>query len=41
VIDGESVEKIKEDAQALRKDFQKINYCFENATEAYDYIGII
>jgi len=40
VIDKESVEKVKADIAEFRKDYQKVNYCFENATEAYRYIRI-
>jgi glycine hydroxymethyltransferase len=40
VIDKDSVEKVKEDVAAFRKDYQKVHYCFENATEAYKYIKI-
>lgn len=40
IIDKESVEKVKEDVAAFRKDYQKVHYCFENSTEAYEYIKI-
>jgi glycine hydroxymethyltransferase len=40
VIDKDSVDKVKEGIAALRKDYQKVHYCFENATEAYKYIKI-
>ena len=40
VIDKDSVEKVKGDVAAFRKDYQKVHYCFENATEAYKYIKI-
>ena len=40
VIDKDSVDRVKEDVAALRKDYQKVHYCFENATEAYKYIRI-
>jgi glycine hydroxymethyltransferase len=40
VIGKESVEKAKVDIAAFRKDYQKVHYCFENATEAYKYIRI-
>ena len=32
--------KVKEDVMAFRRDYQKVHYCFENATEAYKYIKI-
>jgi glycine hydroxymethyltransferase len=40
VIDKDSAEKVKEDVAAFRKDYQKVHFCFENATEAYKYIKI-
>jgi len=40
VIDKENVEKVKADVAEFRKDFQKVHYCFENATQAYDYVKI-
>ena len=40
VIDKQSTSKIKEEVKEFRKDYQKVHYCFENATEAYRYIKI-
>jgi len=40
VIDKESLEKVREDIAEFRKDYQKVHYCFENATDAYKYINI-
>ena len=40
VIDKESPEKVKEDVAEFRRNYQKVHYCFENATEAYKYIRI-
>jgi glycine hydroxymethyltransferase len=40
VIVGEDVGKVKEDVREFRKDFQKVHFCFENATEAYQYVKI-
>ena len=40
VIDKEDPEKVKEDVVEFRRDYQKVHYCFENATEAYEYIKI-
>ena len=40
IIDKESPEKVKADVMEFRKDYQKVHYCFENATEAYKYIKI-
>ena len=40
VMDKDSVEKVKADTAEFRKAYQKVHYCFENATEAYKYIRI-
>jgi len=40
VIDKEPPEKVKADVVEFRKNYQKVHYCFENATEAYKYIRI-
>ena len=40
VMDKDSVEKVKADVAEFRKGYQKVRYCFENATEAYKYIRI-
>jgi glycine hydroxymethyltransferase len=40
VIDKENVEKVKQDVAEFRKNFQKVHYCFENSTEAYQYIKV-
>jgi glycine hydroxymethyltransferase len=40
IIDKESVERVREDVVEFRKDYQKVHYCFENATEAYKYMRI-
>ncbi len=40
VIDEEDAQKVKTDVTAFRKDYQKVHYCFENATEAYKYLRI-
>ena len=40
VIDKESPEKVRADVAEFRKDYQKVHYCFENATEAYQHIRI-
>jgi len=38
IIDKESVEKVRADVAEFRKNWQKVHYCFENATEAYKYL---
>ncbi|MFX1485787.1 MAG: serine hydroxymethyltransferase, partial [Promethearchaeota archaeon] len=40
VIDRESPERIKEEVKEFRKDFQKVHYCFDDSTDAYEYIKI-
>lgn len=40
VIDKDPLEKVREDVAEFRKDYQKVHYCFENATDAYKYIKI-
>jgi glycine hydroxymethyltransferase len=40
VIDKEDVEKVRKDVAEFRKQYQKVHYCFENKTEAYEYIKI-
>jgi len=40
IIDKEPPEKVKADVMEFSKDYQKVHYCFENATEAYKYIKI-
>jgi glycine hydroxymethyltransferase len=40
IIDKEDLNKVKADVAEFRKDYQKVHYCFENATEAYSYIKI-
>ncbi|MEM3668798.1 MAG: serine hydroxymethyltransferase [Candidatus Bathyarchaeia archaeon] len=40
VMDKEPLEKVKTDVAEFRRDYQKVHYCFENATEAYKYIKI-
>ena len=40
VIDKENVDKVKADVAEFRKDYQKVHYCFENATQAYEYLKI-
>jgi glycine hydroxymethyltransferase len=40
VLDKESPETVRADAVEFRKNYQKVQYCFENSTEAYKYIRI-
>jgi len=40
VIDKVPPKIVKKDVLSFRKNYQKVYYCFENATEAYKYIKI-
>jgi glycine hydroxymethyltransferase len=40
IIDKGSLEKIRADVAEFRRNYQKVHYCFENATEAYEYTKI-
>jgi glycine hydroxymethyltransferase len=39
-IDKEPVDKVRAEVAEFRKNYQKVLYCFENATEAYKYVKI-
>jgi glycine hydroxymethyltransferase len=40
IIDKEPLERVRADVAEFRKAYQKVHYCFENATEAYSYIKV-
>jgi len=40
IIDKEPLEKVRADVAEFRRNYQKVHYCFENATDAYKYIKI-
>ena len=40
VLDQEDPKKVAKDVAEFRKDFQKVHYCFDNLTDAYEYINI-
>jgi len=40
IMDKEPPDKVKADVMAFRRDYQRVYYCFENATEAYKYVKI-
>jgi glycine hydroxymethyltransferase len=40
IIKKEDVRRVKEDVAEFRKRYQKVHYCFENATDAYEYVRI-
>ncbi|MEW6592221.1 MAG: serine hydroxymethyltransferase [Candidatus Hadarchaeota archaeon] len=40
VVDKEPEEKIAAEVAKFRRDFQRVNYCFDSITEAYEYIKV-
>ena len=40
IIDKDPLEKVRADVAEFRKDYQRVLYCFENSTEAYEYVKI-
>jgi glycine hydroxymethyltransferase len=40
IIAKESVDTVRRDVTEFRRNYQKVHYCFENATEAYKYVKI-
>jgi len=40
VVDGEDPKKVGADAAELRSGYDKVQYCFENVTKAYQYVKI-
>ena len=40
VIDGEAPESVAKDIKEFRRNFQRVHYAFESATQAYEYIKI-
>jgi glycine hydroxymethyltransferase len=40
IVDREDPKNVAKDVVDFRCDFQKVHYCFESATEAYEYIKI-
>ena len=40
ILDKEPVEKVRTDVAEFRKAYQKVHFCFEDATEAYKYIKV-
>ncbi|MCJ7635598.1 serine hydroxymethyltransferase, partial [Candidatus Bathyarchaeota archaeon] len=37
IVKDESPEKVRQDVTEFRRNYQKVHYCFENATEGYQY----
>jgi len=40
VVDREETKRVAADVAEFRRDYQKVHYCFESATEAYEYAKI-
>ncbi len=40
VVNGEDPAKVGADAAELRSGYEKVQYCFENSTKAYEYVKI-
>jgi glycine hydroxymethyltransferase len=40
IIDGEAPERVAADVAEFRRDYNRVHYAFESATQAYDYIKI-
>jgi glycine hydroxymethyltransferase len=40
VVDKEDPKKVGKDVAKFRKEFQKVQYAFDNATKAYEYISL-
>lgn len=40
IVKGEDPLKVNLDVKALKANHQKVHYCFDNATNAYDYVKI-
>jgi len=38
IIDGEETKRVAADVAEFRRDYQRVHYCFESATEAYEYV---
>ncbi len=41
VIDGEGPESVAKDVADFRREFQRVQYAFESATQAYEYVKIL
>jgi glycine hydroxymethyltransferase len=40
IVDGEEPKRVAADVAEFRRDYQKVHYAFESATEAYEYVRI-
>ena len=40
IVDGEELKRVAADVAEFRRDYQRVHYCFESVTEAYEYVKI-
>lgn len=40
IVDGEETKRVAADVAEFRRDYQRVHYCFESATQAYEYVKI-
>jgi glycine hydroxymethyltransferase len=40
VVDGEDTKRVAGEVAEFRQDYQRVHYCFESATQAYEYVKI-
>lgn len=40
IVDGEETKCVAADVAEFRRDYQRVHYCFESATQAYEYVKI-
>lgn len=40
IIDGEEPKRVAAEVMEFRRDYQRVRYCFESATQAYEYVKI-
>ena len=40
IVDEEETKRVAADVAEFRRDYQKVHYCFESATQAYEYVKI-
>jgi glycine hydroxymethyltransferase len=40
VVDGEDLKRVAGEVAEFRRDYQRVHYCFESATQAYEYVKI-
>lgn len=40
IVDGEDTKRVADEVAEFRRDYQRVHYCFESATQAYEYVKI-